>query len=251
MRAALITCLLLSLTLSGCKKKTSAEFYRFEGEHSVLVSREGDDAYESPEMDEVLAGLRAIPEDALEKPRAVALVATIVSEQARVKAEQLKAAAAAAPDDVNARFEALKSARVVEELAATEADAGAQAAGVIEPTKGMSEAEFLKAFGACFSRGEPFTMPDGGTATTQLLRDDAKCQAQHGTPGASTRWLFVSGGLFAKLVETSSSKSSTSTSVVDAGRPAPPPPPPEPEPVLVIPGAPVSPRYEIDAGAAP
>lgn len=251
MRAALITCLLLSLTLSGCKKKSSAEFYRLESEHSVLLTREGDEAYASDEMDVVLAGLRAIPEDTLEKPRADALVATITTEQARVKAAR-PTAAVNAPDDVNARFEAIKAARVVETIQANEADAGAQDAGPVEPTKGMSEADFLKAFGVCFTRGEPFALADGGTATTQLVRDDAKCQAQHGTPGATTRWLFVSGGLFAKLVETSSAKSSTSTTVIDAGTPKPPPAPqPEPEPALAIPGAPVAPRYELDSGAAP
>lgn len=255
MRAALLTCLLLGLTVSGCKKKTSAEYYRLEGEHSVLVTRDGEDAYESAEMETILTGLRAVPEDAVEKPKADALIATITAEQARLKKEAAPKNAPTPTEDVNARYEALKAARI-EELEA--ADAGATDPGVDagppEPWKGMSEADFLKLYGECFTRGEPVPMGDAGIAASQQVNDDAKCQAKHGTSGATTRWLFLNGGLLAKLVETSSSRSSSETKVLDAGRPAPPPPPPaeEPErPVLVIPGAPVSPKAELDSGAMP
>lgn len=239
MRVALLACVLLCSALTGCKKKTSPEYYRLEGEHSVLVSREGDVAYETTEMENIIAGLRAIPADTVEKPRAEALLGAIAAEQARVQRE--KAVVVAPPpgvDDVNARFAAMKAQRDAQPLpnAATgAADAGPQVP--TEPYKGMLEVDFIKVFGSCYERGAPVPLGDGGLSTSMKLRADKKCQDQYGTPGATTRWLFGHDGLYARLVETQT----TQPIVVDAGageQTTKPSPPPESRPILVLPGAP-------------
>lgn len=241
MRVALLACVLLCAALTGCKKKTATEFYRLEGEHSVLVTREGDAAYETTEMENIITGLRAIPADTVEKPRAEQLLGAIAAEQARVQRE--KAAVVVAPppsgtDDVNARFAAIKAQRDAQQAApepVAAVDAGPQVP--TEPYKGMTEADFIKAFGACYERGAPVTIADGGLSTSMKLRADKKCQGQYGTPGATTRWLFGHEGLYARLVETQSSQTTT----IDAGageQTTKPTPPPDPRPSLVIPGAP-------------
>lgn len=238
MRVALLACVLLCAALSGCKKKTSTEFYRLEGEHSVLVTREGDTAYETTEMENIIAGLRAIPADTVEKPRAEQLLGAIAAEQARVQREKATVAAQPAPsDDVTARFAAMKAQRDSQQPAnepVAAPDAGPQVP--TEPYKGMTEADFIKAFGACYERGAPVTIADGGMSTSMKLRADKKCQDQYGTPGATTRWLFGHEGLYARLVETQSSQTT-----VDAGageQTTKPTPPPDARPTLVIPGAP-------------
>lgn len=239
MRIALLVGVLLCAALSGCKKKTSAEYYRLEGEHSVLVTREGDAAYESAEMVGIIAGLRAVPADAVEKPKADALLATIANEQARVLRERTPPPGNSIPtDDVTARFAAMKAAREdnpTQNAVVEPVDAGP--AEPAEPYRGMAEADFVKVFGRCYERGEPSPMSDGGSFTTQRLRADAKCQAQYGTPGAVTSWLFDDNGLNGKLVETTRRE----TTVVDSGageQLTVPQPVPEPQPILVIPGAP-------------
>ncbi|MGV3619309.1 MAG: hypothetical protein ACO1OB_00750 [Archangium sp.] len=240
MRVALLACVLLCAALSGCKKKTATEFYRLEGEHSVLVTREGDAAYETTEMENIIAGLRAIPADTVEKPRAEALLGAIAAEQARVQREKVVVnTPPPTVDDVNARYAALKAARdnpVVNPEPPPAPDAGAQVP--TEPYKGMAEAEFIKVFGSCYERGAPVVIADGGLSTSMKLRADAKCQQQFGTPGATTRWLFGHEGLYARLVETEQRQAVT----VDAGageQTTKPTPAPDPKPSLVIPGAPL------------
>ena len=130
MRAAAVA-LSLCLLLSGCRKKTAPEFYRLDGDYSVLVSREGDDAYGTPELTAIIAGLQAIPSDAVERPRAEALLAKIDAEAQRVKKERADTAIAAVPKPTvnpDALYAGLQQQRVEEAaLAAQVLDAGATA----------------------------------------------------------------------------------------------------------------------------
>ena len=223
MRAAAVA-LSLCLLLSGCRKKTAPEFYRLDGDYSVLVSREGDDAYGSPELATIIAGLQAIPSDAVERPRADALLAKIDAEARRVKQERAETTIAAvpkatvSPDTVYAGLQQQRA----EEAAATAAaqDAGA---AVLAPFKAMTEAAFVKAFGACFQKGDTVTLPEGGEAASQRPLDTTACEQRWGT----ALWVFGAQGLIGQLVQNKASSASTETKVVDAGRPAPPAPPPE------------------------
>lgn len=240
MRVALLACVLLCAALSGCKKKTAAEFYRLEGQHSVLVTRDGDLAYDAPEMETIIMGLRAIPSDTVEKPRAEQLLGVIAAEQARIARERApNPNPPPTTDEVNARYAAIKAQRdaivVPGDGGAIDVDAGAPE--LTEPYKGMSEADFIKAFGTCYERGQPVVITDGGLSTSMRLKADANCQKKYGTPGATTRWLFGHEGLYVRLVESERRE----PIVVDAGageQTTKPTPPPEGRPILMLPGAP-------------
>lgn len=235
MRFALISlCLLISF--AGCRKKTSPEFFKLESAQSVLISRDGDDAYVSPEMDAIIEGLSAIPENAREKERAVELVQRLSSEKARVVAERApKPPPPPRPDPFagrNLNPTPVEPPPVVEE---EPVDAGPPS----EPWTGMDEATFKKLFGQCFSPGPKTELPNGTPATTQVLVSKPECQKSLGARGATTSYLFVDGGVWGKVTETFVK--------LDAGQPpAPPPPPPPPppaprdagEPTIRLPGAP-------------
>lgn len=244
MRVLLLLCVLEALALSGCRKKTAPEFYKLESQQSVLISADGDDAYLSEEMTSVITGLQAIPEDAVEQPKATALATKLAAEQARVKAERALAEVPK-PPAVNP-FEGRELSAAAEPPPARaepmpDADEDAGPPPVVQPWPGMDEQVFVQRYGTCFTAGGKTILPDGKPATTYALKGSGDCQKQYG--GADTRlsYLFTAKGLWGKTSET--------TSVVDAGTlliPGPPPPPP-PEagpPIITTPGAPLPDGYE-------
>jgi hypothetical protein len=246
MRVLLLCLLLPALMLTGCRKKSSKEFHKLEADQSILVAREGDDAYVSPEMDAIIAGLQAIPGDALEKERAAALVATLSAEKARVQAE--KAAAAAPkppPEDPFAGRTPEPTPSNPEPTPPPEEAAPAEAADAGEPAEpwsGMDEKRFVAKFGSCFSAAPEATLPDGQKASAYVLNSkDAKCQKQFGLPDTVVRYLFTARGLWGKATETVQTR--------DAGvitLPVPPQPPPTapPPPIITTPGAPQPEGYD-------
>jgi hypothetical protein len=247
MRVSLLLCVLLStLVLTGCRKKTSKEFYKLESEQSILVSRDGDDAYLSAEMDAVLAGLQAIPEDALEKDKANNLVAKLNAERDRVKAEKAALAKPTPPpeDPFAGRTPTPTETPTPapEETAPAEEVSDAGEPEVTQPVSGMDEKVFVQKFGSCFSAAPEATLPDGRKAHAyELNAKDAKCQKQFGQPDTTVRYLFTDRGLWGKATET--------LQVRDAGLivlpvpPQPPPPAPAP-PIITTPGAPQPEGYE-------
>lgn len=245
MRVLLLLCALEALLLSGCRKKTSPEFYQLESQHSVLVSREGDDAYGSDEMAAVISGLQAIPEDAVEKPRAAELATRLLALQARVKAErELAAKPRPAPVDPFAGREpspppAPTPVEPEPEPQADQPDAGPPP--VVQPWPGMDEKVFVERYGKCFAAGAKATLPDGQPATSYALNPSAACQKQFGGTDSRVSYLFTPKGLWGKATET--------TSVVDAGTvlipgPPQPPPPPRGPDIITTPGAPLPEGYE-------
>lgn len=235
MRSALLLCLLAGL-LSGCPKKSSPEFYKLEADQSILVARDGDDAWVSPEMTGIVAGLTAIPDNAIEKPRAQALVAKIAAERARVTAERVEPPKGPQVDPFAGRLSPSGTTTEVEAVSpppeTTEGDAGAEP---LAPWARMEEKRFVALFGKCFASGPAAVTSDGGAATTQVLATSADCQKRFGAPNGVTSFLFTDKGLSEKIVET--------TVVIDAGTVTTPgrqPPTPDAgPPVLLIPGAPM------------
>lgn len=236
MRAAAVA-LSLCLLLSGCRKKTAPEFYRLESDYSVLVTREGDDAYESPELATIVAGLQAISANAAERPRADTLLATIAAETQRVQKERAATAQNAAAPEANADalYAALKRAPTekpepvaeVKEPAA-EQDAGSQP---LEPYRGMSEADFVKTFGGCFQKAGAVTLPDGAKATAQKPLATPAC-----TRWGSAQWVFNDKGLIGQLTQ----QSETRTTETVKPEPAKPTTAPAPTPIIAVPGRPTS-----------
>lgn len=224
MRAAAVA-LSVCLLLSGCRKKSAREYYRLESDYQVLVSRDGDAAYDEPELATIVDGLNAIPTDALERPKAEALLATIAAETLRVhKDKPAPTAATPTTGNADALYQGLQQQRQDNaRRAAAEAQAAAEAAAAdagvtyTEPVNGMSEAAFIKAFGTCFTRGAPLTLPDGTKTTTQQALSSPACQKWGGAT-----WLFDGNGLLGKLVE---NKIPATRVEFDAGTPPPAPPP--------------------------
>lgn len=229
------------LSLASCRKQSSEAFHRLDAEQSVLISRDGDDAYVSNEMDVIIAGLNGVPENALEKDRAVALSGKLRAEQRRVREERTPAVVKAAPPQP---AEPLRNLSPPEPVAPVtpppppDEDAGPPTA----PFAGMEEKAFLALFGRCFSAGEATPGPDGRPAKTQVVVDGSDCLKKFGRPGATrTLYVFVDGRF--QLVRTQT--------LVDAGTPAAPPRPASAadagERVMTLPGAPVREGYQREA----
>ncbi|MDP1825949.1 MAG: hypothetical protein Q8L48_21980 [Archangium sp.] len=230
-----IVLLCLLMGLSGCRKKTSAEFYNLESRQSILIAREGDDAFDSDEMKAVLVGLDAVPEDTIEKPRAAALASKLRAEQARVARERAPKPKDPPPADPFAgRFPPTDSAPAPEAVpGVVSTDAGS-----LELVAGMEEKTFVALFGKCFSPGPPGRISDGGVATTQVVGPSADCVKRFGAPGSVTSYLFTRSGYWGK-------SESRVVVVVDAGvAPGPAVEPTERQPVRLMPGAPVPEGYE-------
>jgi hypothetical protein len=238
MRAWLFVVATCVLSLAACRKQSSEAFHRLDAQQSVLISRDGDDAYVSSEMDAIIAGLNGVPDNALEKDRAVALAGKLRAEQRRVREERtppvVNATPQPPPEPLRNLFPPEPAAPVAAQPTPVE-DAGPPQ----DPWAGMEEKEFLALFGRCFSPGDSATAPDGGVAKTHVVRDQQDC-ARHAQPGVTkTLFLFVDGKLWG----------TRGVTIIDAG----PPPPPVLKPVaaadageriLTIPGAPVREGYE-------
>lgn len=241
MRVLLLLCVSMVL-LTGCRKKSSPEFFKLEADQSILVSRDGDEAWVSAEMNTILAGLQAIPEDALEKPRATALVQKITAEQARVESERVKIPPKAAPQpNPFAATPTEPTPPPPEEPEETPPAADQPDAGEpTQPWSGMEEKVFVARFGRCFAAPTKATLPDGRSATSYALNASPDCQKQHGVPSAVISFLFTDKGLWGKATET--------TQIRDAGTillppPPAPPVPPAPPPIITTPGAPLPEGY--------
>lgn len=222
------------LAMSGCRKKSAPEFYELESNYSIMVARDGDDAYSSPDMDAVLAGLQKIPSDSVEGPRAAALVATIANERARVAREAKEVADALAA-----------AARIPEPPAPgpslfppppkdPTADTDAGPAAPPKPYQGMSMADFQKYYGDCFVPGPPKTIPGNPEGVSLQIRDERGCRAQYNAADSRTRvfFVFVKEALVGQLTEQAApepEKKVVPAQVVDAGS----------QTFLLVPGAPL------------
>lgn len=220
---------------TGCRKKTAPEFYGLESTYSIMVARDGDEAYATETMDQVLAGLEQIPANTVEGPKAAELAATIKRERARIAQEEkdreAALAAAEAPPEGPGPGPSLFPPLDQPATPSGPVDAG----GPQAPWGGMSSGDFSRLFGACFDAGPNKTLPGQPEGTTFVLKDDPKCRVQFKLvdPAASLYFVFVKDALIGQTTE----KKTTTETVKPA-----PPPPSEPEDAgvfLLIPGAPV------------
>ncbi len=239
--------MMLLVVASGCRKKSAPEFYRLEGDVTVLEAREGDDAWESPEMAEVERALSAIPADVIEAPKVQGLLAKVRAERARVVAE--REARRPRPSEPT-RFERPDEPGATTDEPGTEAedDAGAPR----DPVLGMSEADFLAAFGGCFKSGPAVDVPDAGRGPSHVVLARPDCEGRFGEKGSTVSYVFSDGKLSGRRFE-----GPPSIEFHDAGSPPPrvlPPPAtpfdagqmisfpgaPRPENMEAVPGSPGS-----------
>lgn len=258
MRRSLLGLLVAALAFGACKKKTAPEYYEYEATHSILLSREGDEAYGSEELAAVVRGLQAVSPDTVEGPKAKALLERIAAEARRVEAERRAEVAAL---EAEARAEGGEGSSGGfegggEGAAPAQADGGTADGGLPGPTLGMSEQDFVQAFGSCFAAGPELPVPDAGVASSQRLLADAACQKRFGQPGVESLYYFLGTRLAG--VRT---RAPDTVTYVDAGVPPPRPQPPhDPAPMQLMPGMPMpegyvpqpgSPGSEAPAGQAP
>jgi hypothetical protein len=118
---------------------------------------------------------------------------------------------------------------------------------LLEPEQGMSEADFTRFFGSCFSKGPPNTLSSGAdAASVQVLSASPACQKRFGTGVANGQVLFLFGPK--GLVE----KATVVEQTLDGGQqviPGRQPPAPDPgPPVFTIQGMPAQPVVGPDGG---
>jgi hypothetical protein len=239
------------LVVAGCRKKSAPEYYALESDYSILVAREGDDAYASEDMDTILARLRAIDPDALEGPKAAELAAKIEAERQRVARETKEKEAADALAAVRRQAEfrpGVVTSAIQSEPQGPEGALPAQVvdvdAGRRKPYGGMPRAEFEKLYGDCFDSGPAMTLPNQPEGSSMVLRDDAACRSEFGVadPATKTYFVFVKDALVGQRSETRTVKEV----IKEPASAAPAPPasagPPDAGQYLLIPGAPLPPQ---------
>jgi hypothetical protein len=193
----------LAVLATGCRKRSAPEFYRLESDVEVLASRDGDDAWVSPEMEGLGQRLGAIPADAVEAPRAVALAARIVSERDRVVAERAQAQADRNRPAPTMAAMGLGGEAMQAQPSATVAPAAAPDAGPSEPVPGMELKAFLRAFADCMELAPVQDVPTVGKASAYLVKSLSACQTKFKVPNDQARryYLFVADRLVGERTE--------------------------------------------------
>ena len=182
------------LAAVSCAKKSYEAYAAIEQQERQLVADLGDDAWDSPQMRVIVQALDAVPNDAKEKERAVALVQTIALERLRVQKLALTRRTAE-PKYVDTPL----PPPLPREEVIIDVDAGA-ATPAPAPSAGMTLEAFEQAYGTCFVRGEPVQL-SAMTAATLIARNDGACEGRFGRPGVRTVWLFVDGKLWGTRVQ--------------------------------------------------
>ncbi len=194
--------------VSSCRKPLpSPDYIEASNHYTNLVALQGDDAYASSAMTEVLAQLARVPEKSSDHSAAVALTATIAAERARIALAATKVAVAA-PPPANPVFPSFAPVAAPQEPVA----AAAPDAAVSELSRGADfDALQRKYVGCMVSRGAiKMIGPDGGQSATEGfdLHDSASCRTRLPTFGMDNV-LVVQAGKIAYLLPKSSFKSVT------------------------------------------
>jgi hypothetical protein len=196
LQTLLVVCL---LGLGACRKKTAPEYYQLESNVSILSTRDGDDAWGSDEMEQTLAALKKVDPEALEGPKARALISQIETERARVAREAAAAEAArAVPSPPAERFTETKTN--AQPVPSEPLDAGKPE----RPYLGMSQGEFKSLFGACMQLDGELPVPGLGTTTAWSVRNtDSACRKKYGLVDETVRhfYLFQNNQLSAERTE--------------------------------------------------
>lgn len=241
-------CLLLfAISLVGCTKKSSREYFEAQGQHDSLTAREGDEAYLTPEMDAVAAKLSAVPANAIEYARAQELLVKVRAENTRMRAEQAALERdLLAAQEASARQPDLKAMLQQNQQVPTEPgplpiavvlDAGSAGPGY--PVNGMTQTEFSRAFGACVQAETTFDRGGGQKAVALPVVDSEACQRKLRVP-PGTLMLFVDGKLLGSATPSEAAKKAAAAANVayEAAKAA-----AAQAPVIVLPGSPIPAGY--------
>lgn len=212
-KASWVLVVLLALVASSCRKKTWSEYYQLDGQQSVLVARDGEGAYESPEMDKIITALNAAPENVKEHDQALALAARLSAARDRVKAERaaVKDTVVTGAPPVMPSTTDLPSTDTPPPPP-TEPVADAVDAGPSFPAMGMSLETFTAAFGKCFTAGPAVTTQDGKPAASQQVKAEPDCFARYAAGEKATSevlFVFANGKLTGTRITERTEKSET------------------------------------------
>lgn len=188
MRTLVIVLLGASLWLGGCRKKSAPQFYSLESTYSILVARDGDEAYADPAMDEVVQGLKAIAPETVEGPRAAKLLEAIGVERARLAAEQAEVARL----DAAGKVPRPQLPSLLSPTRAATVDAGRAAvdAGQSLPWAEMPLHEFNRLFGRCMEPPAETELAGLGKVLSFAVLGQPTCREQFKVPD-DTRLLYV------------------------------------------------------------
>jgi hypothetical protein len=175
---------MVALSLSGCSRHRgpSPEFSRASESFNKLYGQRLDDAYLDPKMREVEAMLQRVPSDSLDAQAAGELLTRIRDGRARMQKAlddaQAAGAAARTPSTVSNAPREQPAAEAAAKMAAVPPpDAGPSEA--VQPTAGMSMAEFNRRFADCFQIAGPVDVQGAGARDSYDLVDSSRCRTAH------------------------------------------------------------------------
>jgi hypothetical protein len=175
---------LVALVVSGCSRHRdpSPEFSRASESFNKLYGQKLDDAYLDPRMREVEALLQRVPADSLDAQAASELLTRIRDGRVRMQKAlddaQAAGAAARKPSTVsNAPRE--QPAENIPKVAVSVPRPDAGPAEAVQPTAGMSMAEFNRRFADCFQIAGPVDVQGAGTRDSYDLVDSSRCRTAH------------------------------------------------------------------------
>jgi hypothetical protein len=175
---------LVALSLSGCSRHRdpSPEFSRASESFNKLYAQKLDDAYLDPKMREVEAMLQRVPADSLDAQAASELLTRIHDGRARMQKAlddaQAAGAAARTPSTVSNAPRELPAEAAAKAAALPPPDAGPPPEAV-QPTAGMSMAEFNRRFADCFQIAGPVDVQGAGARDSYDLVDSSRCRTAH------------------------------------------------------------------------
>ena len=173
----------LALSLSGCSRhrEPSPEFSLASESFNKLYAQKLDDAYLDPKMREVEAQLQRVPADSLDAQAASELLNRIRDGRARMQKAlddaQAAGAAARRPSTVSNAPREQPAQTTATLPAAPPPDAGPLEA--VQPTAGMSMAEFNRRFADCFQIAGPVDVQGAGARDSYDLVDSSRCRTAH------------------------------------------------------------------------
>jgi hypothetical protein len=188
----------VALACAACNRRRdpSPEFSRASEAFNKLYAQRLDDAFLDPRMREIEALLQRVPPDSLDAQAAGDLLGRIREGRARMQKAQDEAQAASA----SARTPSTVSLSPREPppepaprpsvtAAAAPPDAGTEPA--IQPTAGMSMADFNRRFADCFQIAGPVTVQGLGQRDSYELMDVSRCRTAH--PGFADAIVVADG----------------------------------------------------------
>ncbi len=217
----LVTLMMISVGLvaTGCRKKSHA-YLDASGRYDTLVARAGNEACLEPEMANVEAILKTVPDGDEDAPKAAELLKTISTCRAAASQNKLDIAATLSKlKEVAPSTPSAGSAQPAPARAAAAADGGVDAGDDVGPGPkiGTKTVELEQKYSICFQRGASVQI--GGatpfTAETWELKESYLCQKQY--PGHVGRSLIMMNGAVRDIFAKGEVKAETK--VIDAGGP--------------------------------